>query len=157
MCRWRDLAIQHLPNLRETALAATSHVDLWQLFKELLAEAGISESRRAEAESIYKYAWWCIAGSHDPDLAAAVETFFYEDLPYYSDFEEQVPMFIAPMQFKRLERSFANRLTEEEFADFRSRYYTKRAKNSAANTPQPQSGTPFGGADRGMMENGPIV
>jgi hypothetical protein len=56
-----------------------------------------------------------------------VETFFYEDLPVYSDFEEQVPRFITPVQFGRLERTFAYRLSEEEFAEFRTRYYTRRA------------------------------
>jgi len=62
MCRWRDLAIQRLPDLREIVLAAGSHADLWWSFKEILSEAGVSESRRAEAESIYEYAWWCVAG-----------------------------------------------------------------------------------------------
>jgi hypothetical protein len=60
-----------------------------------------------------------------------VKACFYEDLSYYSEFEEQVPVFVTPMQFERLEQSFAYRLTEEEFADFRSRYYAKRAKTPA--------------------------
>lgn len=131
VCRWRELAMQHLPDLREVIRAARSHVDLWQMFKERLAEAGISESHRADVESIYKYAWWCIAESNDADLPTEVESYFYEDLPVYSDFEEQVPLFITPLQFERLERSFAYRLTEEEYADFRSRYLATRARNTA--------------------------
>jgi hypothetical protein len=122
MTPWRELAIQHLPNLREVILAAESHVDLWQCFKELLAEAGVSESRRQEAESIYSYAWWCLAESGDQELSVAVETYFYEDLPVYSDFEEQIPVFIKPSQFQRMERAFAYRLSDEEFEDFRSRF-----------------------------------
>jgi hypothetical protein len=128
--RWRDLAIQHLPNLREVVLAAESHVDLWWSFKAIVAEAGVSDSRRAEVQSIYGYAWWCIAESNEPDLVTEVETYFYEDLSVYSDFEEQVPLFVTPVQFERLERSFAYRLTEEEFAEFRSRYYTKRTDDT---------------------------
>lgn len=130
MCRWRDLAIHRLPDLREAIAAARSHADLWWSLKELLAEAGVSESRRAEAESIYGYAWWCVADSCDPDLAAEVEAYFYEDLPVYPDFHEQVPLFISPMQFERLERAFAYRLSADEFAEFRSHFYGKQPGNT---------------------------
>jgi hypothetical protein len=131
VCRWRDLAIQHLPGQREIIAAARSHADLWWSFKELLARTGVSESRKAEAESIYSYAWWCIADSDDPDLGAEVETYFYEDLPVYPDFQEQVPLFISPMQFERLQRAFAYRLSEEELDEFRLHFYRKQPKNTA--------------------------
>jgi hypothetical protein len=51
----------------------------------------------------------------DPDLRAEVETYFYEDLPVHSDLEEQIPAFVSPSQFQRLESIFTARLTEEEF------------------------------------------
>ena len=128
MFRWRELAIQHLPILRETIIAASSHVDLWQLLIERLSDAGVSESRRAEVKSIYDYAWWCVAASDDEDMAAGVGTFFYGDLPVYTDFEDQIPLYITPAQFPRLEPSFRYRMNEGEYADFRSRYDAKRAE-----------------------------
>jgi hypothetical protein len=120
---WRELAIEHLPDLKEAILGATSHVDLWHLFKVHLADGGISESQRTEVQSIYDYAWWCFALSGNEDLAAEVSVYFYEDLPAYSAFEQQVPLFITTTQFERLEQYFRYRLTEEEYALFRTRFY----------------------------------
>jgi hypothetical protein len=138
---WRELAIQHLPQLRETICTATSHVDLWQRFKELLAEAGVGESRRAEVASVYDYAWWCVAISGDEDLAAEVGTYFYEDLPVFEEFDEQMPLFVSPSQFQRLESYFRYCLNDGEFADFRSRYIGKRTTRSECHAP-PSSDNP---------------
>jgi hypothetical protein len=113
---WRELALKHLPDLREVILAATSHLDLWRSLLELLSDAGTTESRKMEIQSIYEYAWWCIAVSGNEDFAAEVGTYFYEDLSAYSDFKKQVPPFVAPEQFKYLERYFRYRLTDKEFA-----------------------------------------
>ena len=99
---------------------------MWQLFKERLSENGVDEARIADTASIYNYAWWCVTDSEDPDIIAEVETFFYEDLPVYFDFEEQLPRFISLTQFDRLEPSFKYRLSDDEYAVFRSRYLDKR-------------------------------
>jgi hypothetical protein len=127
--QWRELAIEHLPTLRNVILAAGSHVDLWWAFKERLAEARTTECRKAEVGSIYGYAWWCVANSGDGDLATEVETYFYEDLPVYTDFKEQIPLFINPSQFLRLESCWRHRLTDEEYSDFRSRYFAQRPRS----------------------------
>jgi hypothetical protein len=126
---WRELAIEHLPNLQEVILSATSHVDLWQLFKELLSEAGIGESRRAEVQSIYDYAWWCVAIWGNQDMATEVGTYFYEDLPCFSDFDEQMHLFITLSQFQQLEPFFRYRLNEGEYTDFRSRFLARSANS----------------------------
>ncbi len=68
--------------------------------------------------------------SGNEDLAAEVGTYFYEDLPVYSDFDEQVPLFVTPSQFERLEKYFRYRPTDEEYATFRSRFFAKCGKNS---------------------------
>lgn len=120
--RWRDLALQHLPELEQLIAEAESRVDLWQLFKERLSDSGIHDARSSETASIYTCAWWCVNDSDDEDMIAAVEAYFYEDLPVYSDFEEQLPQFISPQQFERLETSFRYRLSDDEFATFRTRY-----------------------------------
>ena len=75
MCHWRELAIEHLPGLRQVVVAASSHVDLWWSLKEFLAEAGPGQSQTAEVASIYDYAWWCVANSEEEELAGEVETF----------------------------------------------------------------------------------
>ncbi len=127
--RWRDLAMQHLPQLENVIAEAQSHVDLWQLFKERLSENGVDEAQIADTSSIYTYAWWCVTDSEDADIVAEVETYFYEDLPVYSDFEEQLPRFISPTQFEKLESSFKYRLSDDEYATFRSRYMDKQDGN----------------------------
>ena len=126
--RWRELAMEHLGSLQEIILAAKSHVDLWQSLKEFLSEAGTTESQRANIQSIYDYAWWCVAISGDDDLAVEVGTYFYEDLAYFSDFEEQVPLFITPSQFERLETHFRYLLSDEEYATFRTRFLGKSGR-----------------------------
>jgi hypothetical protein len=123
--RWQRLALEHLPESRTTILAAENHVDLWQCFKETVAEAG----RKEEMDGIFRYAWWCVTEADDPDLCAEVETLFYEDLPVYSDLEEQIPAFVSPSQFRHLESVLAVHLTEEEFQSFRSRYYEGLERN----------------------------
>jgi hypothetical protein len=126
---WRELAIEHMPELREVILAADSHIDLWWSFKGLLDEAailpepGVDESK---VKSIYDYAWWCFACSGDPDLVEEVGTYFYEDLPYYSSYEDQVPLFIDELQFDRLESRFRYRLSVKEFSEWRLRYMRRR-------------------------------
>jgi hypothetical protein len=125
---WRELALWHLPSFREVIESANKHVELWESFKVLLGEAETSESRKADVESIYSYAWWCVAESGDKWLAAEVETYFYEDLPVYDVFEAQVAKHIEPWQFERLEREFRYRLSDDEFAKFRSRYYEERER-----------------------------
>jgi hypothetical protein len=127
---WRELAIEHLPRFRDVILAATSHIDLWKSLLDILSEAGTDESRRPETEAIYEYAWWCVALSGDVGLAAEVGTHFYEDLSFYSDFDRQVPLFITPSQFEKLEPFFRYRLTDEEFVDFHLRFAANHAKNS---------------------------
>ena len=127
--RWRELALHHLPWCRETIASASSHVDMWWSFKELVSTIGTPESpTRVEAESLFNYAWWCVADSGDEGLAVAVETFFYEDLAFHDDLKPHVPVFITPRQFERLEHSFRYMLDDDEFAAFRSRYYAEREK-----------------------------
>jgi hypothetical protein len=92
--RWRELASQHLPCFREIIASASSHGDLWQSFKEFLSEAGTSESRKAEVESLFRYAWWCFAESGDEWLAAWVKGYFYEDLAWFTDLSCQVPRYV---------------------------------------------------------------
>lgn len=125
---WRELAIEHLPSLREVILAATSHIDLWKSLLERLSEAGTDESRKTEVEAIYEYAWWCVAISGDNDLAVEVGTFFYEDLSFYTDYREQAPLFITPSQFQQLDSYFRYRPTDEEYANFRSRFFVECVK-----------------------------
>jgi len=122
---WRELALAHLPDLRDLILSAESHVDLWQLLQEFLSEAGVDELRRAEVKAIYEYPWWCVAMSGNDDLAAEVGTYFYENLPFYSDFEEQAPLFISMSQFPRLDSYFRYRVNDREYEDFRARCAAK--------------------------------
>lgn len=127
---WQRLALEHLPESRRTILTAENHVDLWQCFKEAVAEVGQAPSRRTEVEAIFRYAWWRVTEADDADLRAEVEAYFYEDLPLYSDLEEQIPAFVSPAQFRRLESVFASRLTEEEFQGFRSHYSKSLEQNA---------------------------
>lgn len=132
--QWRELALEYLPCCRELVEAAKDHINLWYSFLELLSEAGMDESRKAEVESIYKYAWWCVAESGNEWLAAEVETFFYEDLAWFTDFRDQLPRHIEPWQFQRLEPHFHYRyLDDAEFAEFRSHYYDERARMNEHN------------------------
>jgi hypothetical protein len=68
--------------------------------------------------------------SGSEDLAAEVGAYFYEDLSVYSDYSEQLPQFITPSQFERLEKYFRYRLSDDEYAKFRSSFSAKSAKNS---------------------------
>lgn len=126
MDSWRELAIRHLPHITADIKTAESHVDLWQVFKEKVSKSEGEETSRETVESIFGYAWWCFSESTSPILAAEVATFFYEDLPMYSDFENQIPRFITLSQFARLEPIFQSRLTVEQYAEFRSSYFKKR-------------------------------
>ena len=117
---WRELALQRLPRFQDVIREARSHVDLWQEFREILSETSIDESRDDDTKAIYDYAWWCVTASGDPVVALEVETFFYEDLPVYDHFKGQLPRFISPEQFKRLEPCMKYRLTEPEYADLGS-------------------------------------
>jgi hypothetical protein len=130
MCGWRELAVQHLPKLRELILIARSHIDMWQSLKELLSDAGVSEHRKDEVESVYDYAWWCVANSGDKFLATEVATYFYEDL-VFTDFNEQMPLYINISQFEQLEPSFRYLfgLDSEGYERFRAQYFTKRGEN----------------------------
>jgi hypothetical protein len=119
---WRELAMEHLPDFRDVILAATSHVDFWWSIKELLSDAGTSEAQRTKVQSIYDYAWWCVALSGNEDLATEVGTYFYEDLSVFSDFGGQVPKFVTLSQFERLEQFFRYCLSDDEYAIFRSRF-----------------------------------
>lgn len=132
--RWRELALQHLSCCREIIDAATSHVDLWWSLKALLCEWGTTESRKTEMESIYRYAWWCVAGSGNKRLASEVKTYFYEDLSVYWTLEPQVVRYIEPWQFERLESAFRYRLSDDKFAAFRSRYYDERERMKGMGT-----------------------
>lgn len=123
--QWQQLALEHLPQSREVVLQAESHVDLWQLLKEVVAEEESTPQRRTEIEAIFRYAWWCVHESGDADLRSEVEAFFYEDLPVYSDLQEKVSAFVTPSQFSQLESAFATRLEEDEFQRFRSDYFNQ--------------------------------
>jgi hypothetical protein len=107
MADWRDLALEHLPQLKNVVQDASSHIDLWQQLKELLSEAGVDEARAGDVQAVYDYAWWCHAESGDPDLPTEVATFFYEDLPVYSDFWEQLPASSHPISSRRWRGVFA--------------------------------------------------
>ncbi len=123
LARWQQLALEHLPKRQATILDAENHADLWQLLKELVATGGHNLAQTAQIEDIFRYAWWCVIESGDPDLRIEVETCFYEDLPVYSDLEERIPEFVTVSQFERLESVMSARLTDEEFESFRSRFF----------------------------------
>ncbi len=129
MIDWAGTALKHLPQFNAVIQKSVSSVDLWWNFKEILADAGVDEARHKDVRAIYDYAWWCFAVSGDPDLSAEAEAYFYEDLPAYSDFEDQVPQFISPSQFQSLEEAFRYRLSEEEFEEFRRHYFEARCQS----------------------------
>ena len=122
MCHWRELAVQHLPELREVILAARSHVEPLAVVQGTFGGGGDQPIPQGGGRITVQLRVVVRCRFRRPDLSKEVETFFYEDLPVYSDFEEQIPLFITPQQFERLKSVFAYRLTEEEYADFRSRY-----------------------------------
>jgi hypothetical protein len=125
---WRELALQHLHGDRAIITSASSHADLWWCFKELLCDAGSGRPVDKGIEAIFRYAWWCVNDSGDEQLVAEVQTYFYEDLPVYDELAAQVPLYITPQQFERLEPVFRYRLTENEYAEFRCRYCTDRER-----------------------------
>lgn len=101
--RWREVALEHVPGLRDLILTARSHLDLWKAFKDYLVDEGATDTGRLVAKSIFDYAWWCLNWSDDAHLASCAETWFYEDLPRWSDLAAVVPLYLAPWQFQRLE------------------------------------------------------
>jgi len=94
---------------------ATCHVDLWQELKEIVADSSATTTGFEHLRPIFDYAWWCIDGSNNSDLVAAIEAHFYEDLPAYSDTCTKFQLFIDQNQFERLRNSFSARITNEEF------------------------------------------
>jgi hypothetical protein len=114
LLKWRALALAHLPQQVALISEATSHVDLWQLFKELVALAATDEFKLESLRPIFAYAWWCVSESGDPMLKCEIETFFYEDLPVYDDTKKYLTYFITPDQFVVLQTSLLARLSEGE-------------------------------------------
>ena len=132
--RWRDLALEHLPACAGIIAGAAGHSNLWQRLMEYLVDAAPDESRRAELAPVFAYAWWCVTQAEDDYLVAEVECFFYEDLAYYTNLNILIPVYIAPGQFKRLEKAFSYLYDDEEFAAFCSWYYEQIREASSGGT-----------------------
>ena len=111
---WRTVAIEHLPMHSQLVGRASSHVDLWQQLKEVVADSN-DTLEVEQLRPIFAYAWWCVDESNNPDLAVAAETCFYQDLPAYSDTSGSIRHFIDQKQFSRLRSSFSARIDESEF------------------------------------------
>jgi len=120
---WREVAHADLPELSTVITEASSHLDMWWALMDIVGEASTTGPPSATVESIFGYAWWCVAESDDEWLAAEVRTFFYENLPEYCDLEVQVPRYVTPWQFERLARAFRYHLGGAEYAEFSRRYH----------------------------------
>ena len=120
--QWRLHAEEHMPTLRETIKQAQSHVDLWQLLKELVADAELEPASLAAIRPIFDYAWWCVEDSGDDDMVAAIETYFYEDIPAFTDTSPKIEHFIDGQQFTRLRQAFSARINDGEFSELFAAY-----------------------------------
>jgi len=121
---WQVTALEHLPVYGDLVREATSHVDLWQCFKELVAMTVGNPAELELLRPIFDYAWWCINDSNNQDFVAAIETYFYEDLPIYSDTCWKFQHFIDQKQFTRLRSQFSARISDDEFQSLFVEYDT---------------------------------
>ena len=121
---WRAVASEYLPMHSDLVRHTESHVDLWQQLKEIVADSNTDEVGLSKLRPIFDYAWWCIDESSDDNLVAAAETYFYEDLPAYSDTQNKIKHFIDQTRFDRLQKSLSARISKAEFdsifADFKT-------------------------------------
>lgn len=120
--RWREFALERLPEFADLVIASRSDVDLWQNLKEFLADEGAMAANQDRARAIFEYAWWCITECDDKMVAGQAEVSFYEDLPVYSDFHILVPIYITRSQFSRLEVAFRSSLSDDEYDEFKATY-----------------------------------
>jgi hypothetical protein len=60
---WQTQAQLHLPSLLGVVSLARSHVDLWQLLKEQVADATPEPASLDYIRPIFDYAWWCVNDS----------------------------------------------------------------------------------------------
>jgi hypothetical protein len=71
---------------------------------------------------IFEYAWWCVAHSHDPGLEAAARTYFYEDLPAYTDTQDKIVPFLDLHKYRVLRASLSSRIDDQVKAHLFERF-----------------------------------
>ncbi|MEN9573847.1 MAG: hypothetical protein RL514_1702 [Verrucomicrobiota bacterium] len=81
----------------------------------------------------YEYARWCLVapskGGRQSDASTAVLCSFYEHLPLNNSVRRDLPNWLSPEGFEELREVFRYHLSEPEFSDFESEFFstTRRA------------------------------
>lgn len=135
MSAWKRVALEMLPEYRDTIEAAENPMALWiefELeFEEVYRAAPVDDDL---IRRFYDYARWCIQSpgenGHLSDAGTAVVCAFYEHLPQHAAIRRDLHRWLTLDEFNKLRETFRYHLSVQEFADFEREFSAAMKKGA---------------------------
>jgi hypothetical protein len=128
MSQWRRQALQELPALKVVVERQPSVMSLWiELLGELTRAYEKAPLNEDLVARLYRYAYWSLAESKDPDAVTAVVVAFYEHLPTEPRVRQDVHRWLSQELFHGLEERFGYFLSPAELDEFKVEFRTRRS------------------------------
>lgn len=126
MSTWRRIALETLPELRQTIERADSPMVLWiELHWALERAYCLQPPDDDRIARLYRYAEWSW-DSPNADARSAVACAFYEHIPQNGTIARDLSRWMTTERFRQLEEVFRYFLSEEQFQKFRTRFLDRR-------------------------------
>ena len=126
MSAWRRKAIQELPHLRSHIERSDSVGMLWTKLWLIFVEANSDPKDDATIRGTYNFALWCVAESHDDQIATSTVCHFYEHLPSERPVRKELPKHMTTADFLGMKEVFKYHMTPEEHEAFLNEFLEHR-------------------------------
>jgi hypothetical protein len=136
--RWREVAIERLPELKEKIESAATVMALWDeiwfAFRDAYLQDPWNEPLIAR---VYSYADWCVRAPRNADVGhdphTAVTVCFYEDIPTFKPARDDMPRWFSYADVLNSKSVFAYGISDDAYAELlaymgkhRDRYRPRR-------------------------------
>ena len=133
MSAWKRVALEKLPEFRLHIETADSPMALWiELHMEFEAIYREASPDRNLVRRFYEYARWSLVapgkGGYQSEVSQAVACAFYEHLPQHGGIRRDLPNWLTREGCEELREVFRYHLTEPEFSDFESEFFSAPSK-----------------------------
>ena len=130
MSAWRKVAIEKLPEFRESIESAETPGMLWIDLLLKFEDAYREPADQDLAHRIYEYAGWCLAGSNNQDIQTSAALHFYEHLPTNEKIRRDMANHLTREEFFGLKEIFKYHLTEGEYEELEEEFLKQSSQRS---------------------------
>jgi len=99
---------------------------LWTKLWLIFVEANSDPKDDATIRGTYNFALWCVAESHDDQIATSTVCHFYEHLPSERPVRKELPKHMTTADFLGMKEVFKYHMTPEEHEAFLNEFLEHR-------------------------------